>query len=107
MPVALAASVQYAEWLGSAPPSERRITWASCASSVGFELPVVVLTLVKIGVLNYRLLVVVISAVLGAVRTHANIEDPVSRDLRIACSYRSGRKRSARRRLRGDVVTGT
>jgi sec-independent protein translocase protein TatC len=42
---------------------------------VGFELPVVVLTLVKIGVLNYRLLaagrryVLVISAVLGAILT--------------------------------------
>jgi len=42
---------------------------------VGFELPVVVLTLVKIGVLNYRLLasgrryVIVISAVLGAILT--------------------------------------
>ena len=42
---------------------------------LGFELPVVVLTLVKIGVLNYRMLsdgrryVIVISLVLGAVLT--------------------------------------
>jgi len=42
---------------------------------LGFELPVIVLTLVKIGVLNYRLLagarryVIVISFILGAVLT--------------------------------------
>ena len=42
---------------------------------LGFELPVVVLTLVKIGVLNYRMLsharryVIVINFVLGAVLT--------------------------------------
>jgi sec-independent protein translocase protein TatC len=42
---------------------------------LGFELPVIVLTLVKIGVLNYRILkgarryVIVISFILGAILT--------------------------------------
>ena len=89
MPVALAASVQYAEWLGFTANQWRAEDYVAfvckfmLGMGVGFELPVVVLTLVKIGVLNYRLLaagrryVIVISAVLGAVLTtpggdHAN-----------------------------------
>ena len=81
MPVALAASVQYAEWLGFSANQWRAEDYVGfvckfmLGMGVGFELPVVVLTLVKIGVLNYRLLaagrryVLVISAVLGAVLT--------------------------------------
>jgi len=81
MPVALAASVQYAEWLGFSANQWRAEDYVAfvckfmVGMGVGFELPVVVLTLVKIGLLNYRLLaagrryVIVISAVLGAILT--------------------------------------
>jgi len=81
LPVALTASVQYAEWLGFTADQWRAEDYVGSVCKfmlgmgVGFELPVVVLTLVKIGVLNYRLLaagrryVLVISAVLGAILT--------------------------------------
>jgi sec-independent protein translocase protein TatC len=81
MPIALAASVQYAEWLGFTANQWRAEDYVGfvckfmLGMGIGFELPVVVLTLVKIGVLNYRSLasgrryVIVISAVLGAVLT--------------------------------------
>lgn len=81
MPVALVASVQYSEWLGFSAPQWRAEEYISFVSKfmlgmgIGFELPVVVLTLVKIGVLNYRSLssgrryVIVINFILGAVLT--------------------------------------
>jgi sec-independent protein translocase protein TatC len=81
MPVALTASVQYAEWLGFTANQWRAEDYVGfvckflLGMGLGFELPVVVLTLVKIGVLNYRMLaagrryVLVISAVLGAILT--------------------------------------
>ena len=81
MPIALAASVQYAEWLGFTANQWRAEDYVGfvckfmLGMGIGFELPVVVLTLVKIGVLNYRMLakgrryVIVISFVLGAVLT--------------------------------------
>jgi sec-independent protein translocase protein TatC len=81
MPWALMASVQYAEWLGFTANQWRAEDYVAfvckfmLGMGLGFELPVVVLTLVKIGVLSYRTLaagrpyVIVISAVLGAVLT--------------------------------------
>jgi sec-independent protein translocase protein TatC len=81
MPVALAASVQYAEWLGFSAYQWRAEDYIGfvckfmLGMGLGFELPVVVLTLVKIGVLNYRMLsgarryVIVIVFVLGAILT--------------------------------------
>ena len=81
MPIALAASVQYSNWLGFSANQWRAEDYLSfvckfmLGMGLGFELPVIVLTLVKIGVLNYRMLasfrryVIVISFVLGAILT--------------------------------------
>ncbi len=81
MPVALAASAQYAQWLGFAANQWRAEDYISfvckfmLGMGLGFELPVVVLTLVKIGVLDYKMLsgarryVIVINFILGAVLT--------------------------------------
>jgi sec-independent protein translocase protein TatC len=81
MPVALAVSAQYAEWFGFKATqwqAEQYIGFVCkfmLGMGLGFELPVVILTLVKLGILNYRMLagarryVIVISFVLGAVLT--------------------------------------
>jgi sec-independent protein translocase protein TatC len=81
MPVALAASVQYAEWLGFSAYQWRAEDYVGfvckfmLGMGLGFELPVVVLTMVKIGVLSHATLarsrryVIVIVFVLGAVLT--------------------------------------
>ncbi len=81
MPVALAASAQYAQWLGFTANQWRAEDYISfvckfmLGMGLGFELPVVVLTLVKIGVLDYKMLssarkyVLVINFILGAVLT--------------------------------------
>ena len=81
MPVALAASQMYSRWLGFGALQWRAGDYISfvckfmLGMGLGFELPVVLLTLVKIGVLNYRLLrsmwryMIVIVLVLGALLT--------------------------------------
>jgi sec-independent protein translocase protein TatC len=81
MPVALAASVQYAEWLGFSAYQWRAEDYISfvckfmLGMGLGFELPVVVLTLVKMGILSYETLsrsrryVIIIIFILGAVLT--------------------------------------
>ena len=81
LPVALRASVQYSEWLGFSADQWRAEEYISfvckfmLGMGLGFELPVVILTLVKIGVLNYRMLagfrryMIVINLVLGALLT--------------------------------------
>ena len=81
MPVALAASQMYSQWLGLGAFQWRAEEYISfvckfmLGMGLGFELPVVILTLVKIGVLNYRILrsmwryMIVINLVLGAVLT--------------------------------------
>ena len=62
MPVALAASVQYSAWLGFSANQWRAEDYIGfvckfmLGMGLGFELPVVILTLVKIGVLNYSIL---------------------------------------------------
>lgn len=81
MPIALSASQLYSQWLGLGAFQWRAEEYISfvckfmLGMGLGFELPVVLLTLVKIGVLNYRILrsmwryMIVIVLVLGAVLT--------------------------------------
>jgi sec-independent protein translocase protein TatC len=81
MPVALAASVQYSVWLGFSASQWRAEEYCSfvckfmLGMGLGFELPVVVLTLVKLGILSYSTLskarryVIVINFILGALLT--------------------------------------
>jgi sec-independent protein translocase protein TatC len=81
MPMALAVSQQYSQWLGFAATQWRAEEYISfvckfmLGMGLGFELPVVILTLVKIGVLNYRILskarryMIVINLILGALLT--------------------------------------
>jgi sec-independent protein translocase protein TatC len=81
LPVALAASVQYSQWLGFSANQWRAEDYIGfvckfmLGMGLGFELPVVILTLVKIGVLNYAVLskarryMIVINLILGALLT--------------------------------------
>ena len=81
LPMALAASVQYSAWLGFSANQWRAGDYIGfvckflLGMGLGFELPVVILTLVKIGVLNYAILskarryMIVINLILGALLT--------------------------------------
>src|SRR5215510_5442229 len=81
MAVALGASAMYSNWLGFEANQWRAEDYISfvckfmLGMGIGFQLPVVLLTLVKIGVLSYRTLrrmwryMVVINLVLGALLT--------------------------------------
>src|SRR5271156_367421 len=81
MPVALAAAQMYSNWLGLGALQWRAEDYISfvckfmLGMGLGFELPVVLLTLVKIGVLSYAVLskarryMIVINLILGAVLT--------------------------------------
>ena len=81
MPIALAASQKYSQWLGFSAYQWKADEYISfvckfmLGMGLGFEMPVVILTLVKIGVLNYRILkagrryMIIINLVLGAILT--------------------------------------
>jgi sec-independent protein translocase protein TatC len=81
MPVALSASQMYSQWLGFGAfqwKAEEYISFVCkfmLGMGLGFELPVIILTLVKIGVLSYgtlskaRRYMIVINLILGAVLT--------------------------------------
>jgi len=81
MPLALAASQKYSQWLGFSAFQWRADDYISfvckfmLGMGLGFEMPVVILTLVKIGVLNYAILskarryMIVVNLFLGAVLT--------------------------------------
>jgi sec-independent protein translocase protein TatC len=85
MPLALKASVQYSEWLGFQVTdwkAEEYISFVSlCMLALGlaFELPVVILMLVKIGLLNYqklsnfRVYMVVVNLVVAAILTPPDV----------------------------------
>jgi sec-independent protein translocase protein TatC len=81
MPVALSASQMYSDWLGLGAFQWRAEEYISfvckfmLGMGLGFELPVVILTLVKIGIVDYRTLararryMIVVNLILGAVLT--------------------------------------
>ena len=81
MPIALSASQMYSEWLGLGAYQWKAEDYISfvckfmLGMGLGFELPVVILTLVKIGIIDYSTLsrarryMIVINLVLGAVLT--------------------------------------
>jgi sec-independent protein translocase protein TatC len=81
MPAALAASQMYADWFGfssnlwDAGEYIGFVCKFMLGMGLGFELPVVILVLVKIGILNYQMLkrarpyMIVINLILGAVLT--------------------------------------
>ena len=81
MPVALDASAKYSQWLGISADqwtAENYISFVCkfmLGMGLGFEMPVVILIFVKLGVLNYKMLagfrryMIVINLVLGAVLT--------------------------------------
>jgi sec-independent protein translocase protein TatC len=85
MPMALRASFQYSEWLGFSAGEWRAEDYISfvckfmLGMGLGFELPVVILTLVKIGILNHtrlkamRRYMIVVNLFLGAVLTTPEI----------------------------------
>ena len=85
MPVALSASQMYSNWLGLGASQWRAEEYISfvckfmLGMGLGFEMPVLVLTLVKIGVLNYAMLakarryMVIINMCLGALLTTPEI----------------------------------
>jgi sec-independent protein translocase protein TatC len=125
MPVALTASVQYSNWLGFSAPQWRAEDYVSFVSKfllgmgVGFELPVVILILVKIGVLNHRMLaaarryVIVINFTLGAILTTPEVITQVLMALPLQLLYeltvwiawyweRRDKKRAAAREAAGE-----
>jgi sec-independent protein translocase protein TatC len=81
MPVALNAAVQYSEWLGFSGDQWRAEEYISfvckfmLGMGLGFEMPVVILTLVRIGVLDHKRLkamrryMIVVNLFLGAFLT--------------------------------------
>lgn len=81
MPLALSAAQMYSNWLGFGAMQWRAEDYMSfvcrfmLGMGLGFELPVVILTLVKIGVLSYSTLakarryMIIINLILGAVLT--------------------------------------
>lgn len=85
MPIALSASQAYSQWLGFAAFQWKADDYISfvckfmLGMGLGFEMPVVILTLVKVGVLNYSILargrryMIVVNLVLGAVLTTPEI----------------------------------
>jgi sec-independent protein translocase protein TatC len=99
MPVALSASQLYSQWLGFGAFQWRAEDYISfvckfmLGMGIGFELPVVILTLVKIGVLDYRTLskarryMIVINLVLGAVLTTPEVITQITMFLPLQVLY--------------------
>jgi sec-independent protein translocase protein TatC len=85
LPMVLGLSVKYSEWLGFSASQWRAEEYISfvckfmLGMGIGFQMPVVLLTLVKIGVLDYsslskmRKYMIVINLVLGALLTTPDV----------------------------------
>jgi sec-independent protein translocase protein TatC len=81
MPLALRAAEAYSNWMGIQMPDWRAETYFSFVTKfmlgmgLGFEMPVVILALVKIGLLDYRKLaafrryMIIVNLILGALLT--------------------------------------
>lgn len=96
MPLALNAAVKYSHWLlGQTFDPDRAILWRAepyfsftskfmIGMGLGFEMPVVLLTLVRLGVLDYRKLaamrryMIVICLVMGAILTTPEVVTQVA-----------------------------
>jgi sec-independent protein translocase protein TatC len=99
LPLTLAASQMYSRWLGFGAFQWRAEDYISfvckfmLGMGLGFELPVVILTLVKIGVLDYRLLskarryMIVINLFLGAVLTSPEVFTQIAMFLPLQLLY--------------------
>jgi sec-independent protein translocase protein TatC len=99
MPLALAASQRYSEWLGFSAGLWKADDYISfvckfmLGMGLGFEMPVVILTLVKIGILNYSILskgrkyMIVINLVLGAVLTTPEVITQLIMFLPLQCLF--------------------
>ena len=99
MPVALSASQMYSNWLGLGASQWRAEEYISfvckfmLGMGLGFEMPVLILTLVKIGVLSYSTLakarryMIVINMVLGAVLTTPEVVTQVLMFIPLQCLY--------------------
>ena len=99
MPLALSASVQFSEWLGFNVTFWRAEDYIGfvckfmLGMGLGFELPVVILILVKLGILNYRMLargrryMIVLSFILGAVLTTPEVVTQVLMALPLLLLY--------------------
>ncbi|SRR5579885_959346 len=99
LPVALTAAQLYSNWLGFGALQWRAEDYISFSCKfmlgmgLGFELPVVVLTLVKIGVLNYAMLagarryMIVINLILGAVLTTPEVLTQIVMFVPLQCLY--------------------
>ncbi len=99
MPVALAASQKYSAWLGFAATQWKAGDYISfvckfmLGMGLGFEMPVVILTLVKIGVLDYAMLskarkyMIVINLILGAVLTTPEVITQLIMFLPLQCLF--------------------
>jgi sec-independent protein translocase protein TatC len=129
MPVALMASQKYSNWLGLGASQWRAEEYISfvckfmLGMGLGFEMPVLVLTLVKIGVLNYptlakaRRYMIVVNLLLGAVLTTPEILTQILMfiplqflyevSVWIAWYWAQADRRVARRKLFLAVVVGS
>jgi sec-independent protein translocase protein TatC len=99
LPVALRASVMYSNWLGFEGLDWRADDYISFVTrfivgmGLGFQFPIVVLLLVKIGVLTYEQLahyrrhVIVVSFILGALLTTPEVITQVAMALPLCILY--------------------
>lgn len=124
LPLALRASVVYSEWLGFSADDWRAEEYIGfvckfmLGMGLGFELPVVLLILVKIGILNYtrlaamRRYMIVINLILGALLTTPEVITQVMMAVPLQILYEISVwiawywERKARKRAERDALSG-